>query len=418
MKRTRVLVVDDQPGSRKRLGELLSHPSVEKVESTDVDGVLAWTRDIDLAVVRATFDEDAGAPDGGVTLTGLRRLLDAYDAPFIVLTDATASSGLSVVRLSQAHYLFTFAAPLDVSRLERTLDGLLASLRRVRGRIADESLDALLTEVVRDEESGVLIVNRGVETRRAVVDRGRVVFCGIEKNSDEEDTFEGFDCGDEPSARAAWDAVMELYLWPEGEWTWFGAHVPAGPPCQLPINLAPLRAEGKRRQEEWLRLRGDMPSDATRLFVRRDRFPPGFPSGDRDRIIIERVASGATVGEIRAAWGRQDFAICRRLVDLVRLGLLEDEAAQRDRKTMEERGLVPYRSVRLARAAEDVLRGSLSTAEGFIVSRLSKGELLVEDALSMTPVPLEEAIRALLEMIRKGTVEVRDLRGEGAASTR
>ena len=407
----RVLLVDDQPGSRKRLGALLAAPSIEKIEATDIDSVLAWTRDIDLAIVRATFDEDAGAPEGGVTLSKLRRLLGAFDAPFLVLTPTT-SGGLSVVRLSQAHYLFTFAAPLDVTRLERTVDGLLASFRRTRGTIADESLDALLTNVVKDELSGVLTVNRGIETRRVVIDRGRIVYCAVEKTGENEDVFEGHDCGDEPSARAVWDAVLELYLWPEGEWTWFGARVATDTPCQLPIQLAPLRAEGKRRQGEWLHLREDMPPDDAKLKLRKDVFPPGFPAGDRDRMLVDRIQTNATVGEIRAAWGRQDFAICRRLVDLLRLGLIERVDVQRPRRAMEAMALAPYRSVRLLRSVDELFRLKLTSQEGFLVSRLSKGELLVEDVLSMCPVPWEDVLVALGALVEKGHIGVRDLRGD------
>jgi len=410
----RVLLVDDQPGSRKRLGAMLVAPSIEKIEATDIDSVLAWTRDIDLAIVRATFDEDAGAPEGGVTLQKLRKLLDAFDAPFVVLTPMT-SGGLSVVRLSQAHYLFTFGAPLDVPRLERTVDALVASFRRATGRIADESLDLLLTNVVKDSESGVLTVNRGMETRRVVVDRGKIIFVAVEKTGDNEDLFEGHDCGDEPSSRAAWDAVLELYLWPEGEWTWFGARIATDTPCALPILLAPLRAEGKRRQGEWLHLREDMPPDEAKLKLRKEVFPPGFPAGDRDRMLVDRINAGSTVGEIRAAWGRQDFAICRRLVDLLRLGLIERIDVQRPRRTMEAMALAPYRSVRLLRSVDELFRMKLSAQEGFLVSRLSKGELLVEDVLSMCPVPWEDVLVALGALVEKGFVGVRDLRGEARA---
>lgn len=220
----RVLLVDDQPGSRKRIGDLLARPSVEKIEANDVEGVLAWTREVDLAVVRA---------EGGVTLSKLRRLLDEYDAPFVVLT-AETSGGLSIVPLAQSNYMFVFSAPLDMPRLERTLETLLTTFRRLSGRIADESLDELLIEVVKHEESGVLTVNRGVETRRVVIDRGKVVFCAVERADAEEDSLEGYDCGDEPSSRAAWDAVLQLYLWPEGEWAWFGARLASDTPCSLP----------------------------------------------------------------------------------------------------------------------------------------------------------------------------------------
>lgn len=411
----RVLLVDDQPGSRKRLGALLAQPSIEKIEATDIDGVLAWTREIDLAIVRATFDEDADAPEGGVTLARLRRLLDAFDAPFVVLTPTT-SGGLSAVRLSQAHYLFTFGAPLDVPRLERTIAGLVASFRRESGGIADETLDSLLTGIANDGESGVLTVNRGVETRRIVVDRGRIVFCAVEKTGDEEDLFEAHDCADEPSARAVWDAMLEMYLWPEGEWAWFGGRVATDLPCALPIQLAPLRAEGKRRQGEWLHLREDMPPDDSRLTLRRDKFPPGFPAGDRDRMLVDRLTAKATVGEIRTAWGRQDFAICRRLVDLLRLGLIEWVDVRLPHRTMEAMALAPSRSVRLLRPVDELFRETLSAHEGFLVSRLSKGELLVEDVLSMCPPPWEEVLAALGALVEKGLIVVRDLRGDSAAA--
>lgn len=405
----RVLVVDDQSGSRKRLGALLDRPGIEKIESNDVDGVLAWTREVDLAIVRATFDEGMEAPEGGVTLKHLRRMLDTFEAPFIVLTDSTAGS-LSALQLSQAHLLFKFAVPLDVERLERTVNTLLRSQRRVDGRISDESLDNALVDVVRNEESGVLLVNRGVETRRVVVDKGKIVFCGIHHAHEDEDLFEIFDCGDQPSARAAWDAILELYMWGEGEWRWYGARIGTDAPCALPIALGPLRKEGKRRQQEWLNVRHDLPPDATTLSLRRDRFPSGFPSGDRDVMLVERIGAGATVGQIRAAWGRQDFSVCARLIDLLRLGFVERGDTPLTRQKVEELGLAPYRSVRLARKVEELLRGKISSAEGFLVSRLSNGELLVEDVLSMCPVPVDDVMRALVGMIGRGLVIVRDLR--------
>lgn len=406
----RVLLLDDQPGSRKKLGEMLP-PSVEKIESNDVDGVLAWTRDIDLAIVRATFDTD-GAPEGGVTLAKLRKLLAEFDAPFIVLT-SESTSGLASIRMRQANYLFTFGVPLDVPRLQRTLDGLVKTLRRRDGTIADESLDSLMVEIVKSEESGVLFVNRGAETRRVVIDRGRVVFCTVERTGADDDEFEAFDCGDEPSSRAAWDAVLELYLWPEGEWRWFGAIVGSDVSSALPISLAPLRTEGKRRQQEWLHVRLDLPKDDVTLRARRDLFPKSFPSGDLDRMLIDRLGSkGATVGAIRAAWGRQDFPVCLRIVDLIRLGLIEPVGISRPRPTMEAMSLAPFRSVRLTGEPEDAFRANLSPVDAFIVSRLSNGEQLVEDVLSMCPMPWEDVLRSLRALIDQGLVAVRDLRGE------
>lgn len=396
----RVLLLDDQPGSRKRLGALLSRPSIEKIEANDVESAIEWTRDVDLVIVRATFEEDADATESEVTLGKLKRLIDEYDAPFLVLT-AEAPGGRSFVRLVQSNYVHVFAAPLDVPRFERTLETLLGSFRRASGRIADESLDELLIDVVKNESSGVLTVNRGAETRRVTIDRAKVVFC--------EDAAETFDCADEPSARAAWDAVLDLYLWPEGEWAWFGSNVAADIPCSLPIQLATLRSEGKRRQEEWLHVRPDLPPTETKLLLRRDLFPKRFPSGDRDRMLVDRIGGGGvTVGQIRSAWGRQEFAICCRLVELVRLGLIELEGVSQPRRTMEAMALAPFRAVRLLRSADEIFREKLTTAEAFLVSRISNGELLVEDVLSMCPVPWEEALRSLAGMIERGLVGVRD----------
>lgn len=412
----RVLLLDEQPGSRKKLAAMLP-PSAEVIEANDVDGVLAWTRDIDLAIVRATFDTDED-PEDGVTLAKLRKLLDEFDAPFVVLTSETANS-LASIRLRQANYLFTFGVPLDVSRLERTLGALTATLRRCGGTIAEESLDALLVEVVNREESGVLTVARGAETRRVVVDRGHVVFCTVERTGADDDVYEAFDCGDEPSSRAAWDAVLEFYLWGEGEWRWFGAGAGSDVAPALPIRLAPLRAEGKRRQQEWTYLRADVPADDVRLVVRRDRFPPQFPVGDLDRQLVERIGEGgATVGSIRAAWGRQDFPVCRRIADLVRLGVIEAVSAEpKPRRTMEAMALAPCRMVRLAASIDGLFRENLSPSEAFIVSRLSNGEQLVEDVLSMCPMPWEEVLRSLGGMIDRGLIAVRDLRGEKKSAT-
>ena len=389
--------------------------TVETVEANDVDSVIAWTNDIDLAIVRATFETDED-PDGGVTLSKLRRLVDEFDVPFLVLTSETAS-GLASIRLRQANYLLTFGAPLDVRRLERTLGGMIASLRRCSGTIAEESLDSLLLEVATKEESGVLTMNRALETRRITVDSGRVTFCTVERTVEDDDPFdpyEEFDCSDESSSRAAWDAVLETYLWGEGEWRWFGASIGGDLSTALPIAIAPLCAEGRRRRQEWTYLGAELPADDVRVHARQDRFPEHFPSGEVDRRLLERIgASGATVGSLRKAWGRLDFPVCRRIVDLVRLGILETSSQEpKPRRTMEEMALAPFRMVRLAVSIDGLSREQWTPAEAFIVSRLSNGELLVEDVLSMCPMPWEDVLRTLGGMIDRGLIGVRDLRGE------
>jgi len=354
----RVLLVEGDAKSRALLKDAVVASGHEALEAPDAHEalVLASSSGVDLVVCDMN-PEGMSAPD---LRRELRRVLASFPVPFVFVTGDVAKDGPTILELAGKEYLFLFHKPPDPVKFTRALDALVGAQRVVEGIFGDASFDGMLATIERSEESGVLTAYRGNIVKKVAFEEGKVTFCGSNDPRErtghalikaglisEDDLKQALEVQegtqtvspltmilerlgkatslqmDEVVAKKFREAVLELYLWPEGKWVFQGGTVAMGNPSRLTVDLAPLRAEGLKRAPRWKVVTAMFPTDDVRFELRREKLPAGFPANAGDKKLVDLVARGMGLGAIRLELAGQDYAVMVRLSELVKQGVLE-----------------------------------------------------------------------------------------------
>jgi hypothetical protein len=138
----------------------------------------------------------------------------------------------------------------------------------------------------------------------------------------------------ERSLRAcAEETVYDVFLWPDGRFEFKADEAP--PPNLVPLllELAPLIEEGSWRQEEWQRMRSELPS--MEISFRRLRAAAASADAAEKRL-VQLAADGHSLARISLETRRSAFETASHLLALCEQGVLavdqrvEDDAAATD----------------------------------------------------------------------------------------
>ncbi len=131
------------------------------------------------------------------------------------------------------------------------------------------------------------------------------------------------------------DTVYHLFTVYEGDFVFEQNHLPPEERLAMPINLENLILEGDRRQQEWDKLRQEIPDlEVPVRFVHRPKVNPRSISLDADQWkLISNIDSHRTIRQLGQLTGMDDFQVRRVLLSLCRAGLIETVLVQEVKPT-------------------------------------------------------------------------------------
>jgi hypothetical protein len=256
------------------------------------------------------------------------------------------------------------------------------------------------------------------------------------------------------------ESIYDLFLWPEGRVDFQDGERPKEVNIDLGLSLETVVREGARRRQEWLRIRGRLPSREMTFKVVSDL---DALEDLGERLVFDLAARGKTMAEIGLETRRSDFATAACLHGLCVKGMLAPDliadetavvdpvlaiqellkvAAQRlaqrrydaafeayenalvlDGLNQEaKKGLVAVADARqrdrLARRVPlegipavvmpsmALNRERFDAQEGFVLSRVN-GEWDVRSILKLCPMPEEDALQIFLRLVERKVITLR-----------
>lgn len=255
------------------------------------------------------------------------------------------------------------------------------------------------------------------------------------------------------------DVTYEVFLWPDGRFSFEDETSGARPNVALDIDTQILLAEGLHRRSAWATLRQRFPTSSITFRLGK---PAATDQGDTEALILKLAAEGKSLAAIALETRRSEFEtalLCDRLcevgglvpiagesfgeddpVGLIILRLAEAEEYLRDKKLEAARdtymtvlgidplnqnakkGLIAVSEERhatrlrarvpldgipaLTVGAVALTQLALDALEGFVVSRIN-GQWDVRSILKLVPLPEDEAIMVFSRLMDRRVIEIR-----------